>query len=237
MRSPCASPAQARKLISPQTHRKVVAMDLLPSPAALVAFVLASCVFVITPGPDLTYYLGQTVSRGRAAGVAAVLGNSLGLLCHSTLAALGLSALLAASASAFTVLKIVGAVYLAWLGIQALRHGSALNLKGGSGDGRLGPVFAKGVLINILNPKVIVFFITFLPQFVAAGEPNIGVKLFLLGVLYIVLSIPISFLIVAGAGGFAGMLQRSARARRTVDYLFAGVMGAFAVKLLATRAG
>jgi threonine/homoserine/homoserine lactone efflux protein len=211
-------------------------MDLLPSPAALAVFVAACCVFVVTPGPDLVYFLGQTVTRGRAAGMVAVLGNSLGLLFHSTLAALGLSALLAASATAFTVLKLVGALYLLWLGIQAIRHGSAFSLPTAAG-GRAGlrQVFAKGVLINVLNPKVIVFFITFLPQFIVPGEPNAGAKLFVLGVLYIALSIPISALIVLGAGGFAGLLQRSATARRTVDWLFAGVMGAFAVKLLTTR--
>lgn len=212
-------------------------MDLFPSPAALAVFVAACAVFVVTPGPDLTFYLGQTVSRGRAAGMAAVLGNSLGLLFHSTLAALGLSALLAASATAFTILKIVGAIYLLYLGIQAVRHGSALSLEAGKTGAGLGRVFAKGLLINILNPKVIVFFITFLPQFIVPGEPSAGPKLFLLGVLYIVLSIPISALIVLGAGGFAGLLQRSATARRAVDWLFAGVMGAFAAKLLATRPG
>lgn len=212
-------------------------MDLLPSPAALAVFVAACCVFVITPGPDLAYFLGQTVTRGRAAGMVAVLGNSLGLLFHSTLAALGLSALLAASATAFTALKIVGAVYLLYLGIQAIRHGSAFSLPAGQGAAGLGRVFAKGLLINVLNPKVIVFFITFLPQFIVPGEPNAGPKLFVLGVLYIALSIPISALIVLGAGGFAGLLQRSAAARRTVDFLFAGVMGAFAVKLLTTRPG
>jgi threonine/homoserine/homoserine lactone efflux protein len=212
-------------------------MDLFPSPAALAVFVAACAVFVVTPGPDLTFYLGQTVSRGRAAGMVAVLGNSLGLLIHSTLAALGLSALLAASATAFTILKIGGAVYLLYLGIQAIRHGSALSLASGAGSAGLGRVFAKGLLINVLNPKVIVFFITFLPQFIVPGEPNAGSKLFVLGVLYIVLSIPISALIVIGAGGFAGLLQRSATARRSVDFLFAGVMGAFAAKLLATRPG
>jgi threonine/homoserine/homoserine lactone efflux protein len=210
-------------------------MDLFPSPAAFAVFAAACCVFVVTPGPDLTYFLGQTVSRGRAAGIVAVLGNSLGLLFHSTLAALGLSALLAASATAFTILKIVGAIYLLYLGFQAIRHGSALSLPSGAGRSGLGRVFAKGLLINVLNPKVIVFFITFLPQFIVAGEPNAGLKLFVLGVLYIALSIPISTLIVLCAGGFAGLLQRSATARRTVDWLFAGVMGAFAAKLLATR--
>jgi threonine/homoserine/homoserine lactone efflux protein len=212
-------------------------MDLFPSPAALAVFVAACCVFVVTPGPDLVYFLGQTVTRGRAAGMAAVLGNSLGLLFHSTLAALGLSALLAASVTAFTILKVVGALYLLWLGIQAIRNGSGFSLPVNGAPAGLGAVFAKGLLINVLNPKVIVFFITFLPQFIVPGEPNAGAKLFVLGTLYIALSIPISGLIVLGAGGFAGLLQRSASARRTVDWLFAGVMGAFAIKLLTARAG
>jgi threonine/homoserine/homoserine lactone efflux protein len=92
-------------------------------------------VITFTPGPDMTLFLGKAVRQGTAAGLAAMLGASTGVLIHTVLVALGLSALLAASATAFLILKVVGAIYLLWLAIDAVRHGSALNLEAGQGAG------------------------------------------------------------------------------------------------------
>lgn len=212
-------------------------MELLPSVPVLATFALAAAALTLTPGPDMTFFLSQTISRSRAAGVAAFGGAAAGLLVHSTLVAVGLSALLLASATAFTVLKFVGALYLLWLAIEALRKGSAFHLEKSSGSGSLSGVFFKGFLINLLNPKIIVFFLTFLPQFVSPTDPYAGAKLFILGVLFVIVAAPIVLAMIAGAGGLASLLRNSARLRRTVDYLFAAVLGGFAIKLLATRAG
>lgn len=212
-------------------------MDLLPSWQVLATFSLASAALTLTPGPDMTYFLSQTVSRSRAAGVAAFLGAAAGLLVHTTLVAVGLSALLLASATAFTVLKFVGALYLLWLAVEALRKGSAFHLERTSGGAPLHTVFVKGMLINLLNPKIIVFFLTFLPQFVSPTDPHAGGKLFVLGILFVVVAAPIVLAMIAGAGRLADTLKSSAKVRRAVDYLFASVLGGFAVKLLATRAG
>ena len=103
--------------------------DIPPDLEVLLAFTAAGIVLVITPGPDMTLFLGQTLTGGRARGIAAYLGASAGLVVHTMLAAFGLSALLARSATAFGVLKVVGVAYLVWLAIDALRHGSALTLK------------------------------------------------------------------------------------------------------------
>src|SRR5438876_9294446 len=137
-------------------------MIFVPAFDVLVAFTAAALLLIVTPGPDMTLFLGQTLRAGRARGFAAMLGASTGLTIHSLLAAFGLSALLAASSVAFTVVKIAGVLYLLWLAVGAIRHGSALTLPAQPGEPqRLGRVFLMGVGVNLLNPKIVMFFLTF----------------------------------------------------------------------------
>jgi len=213
-------------------------MDFIPSLPVLGAYVIAVLVITFTPGPDMTLFLGKAVRQGRAAGMAAMLGSAVGSLIHTTLIALGLSALLAASATAFFILKVVGALYLLWLAIDAIRNGSSLNLDAGAPNPAGEPLFRtwlKGLAVNLLNPKVIMFFVTFLPQFVQAGDPNATGKLVFLGVTYVVVSTPIAAMMIASAARLARLLKRSPRVMRAVDWLFAGIFGAFAVRLLLTQ--
>jgi threonine/homoserine/homoserine lactone efflux protein len=212
-------------------------MMFLPAPETLAAFSLASLVLIFTPGPDMTLFLGETLRAGRARGFAAMLGASTGLMVHSLLAAFGLSALLAASAAAFTALKVIGVAYLLWLALQAIRHGSALTLRPGVGEQRpLAQVFALGVGVNLLNPKIVMFFLTFLPQFVSAADPHASAKLLFLGLYFLALSIPTCALLILTAERFTQAIRRSPRVMRTIDWLFAGLMAAFAVRLLFARA-
>jgi threonine/homoserine/homoserine lactone efflux protein len=212
-------------------------MTFLPSLEVLLAYTAAAVVLIITPGPDMTLFLGQTLAGGRARGFASMLGVSTGLIAHSLLAAFGLSALLAASATAFGMLKIAGVAYLIWLAFQALRQGSALALRTEAADPRpLGRVFLVGLGVNLLNPKIIVFFLTFLPQFVSVSDPHAGGKLMFLGLYFIALGIPICALLILAAERFTAAIRRSPRAMRALDYLFAGLMGAFAVRLWFARA-
>ena len=212
-------------------------MTFLPDPGVILAFTVAGIILVITPGPDMTLFLGQTLTGGRARGIAAFLGASAGLVVHTMLAAFGLSALLAHSATAFGVLKIGGALYLAWLAIDALCRGSALTLAPGVATPQpVGQVFLMGVGINLLNPKIIMFFLTFLPQFVSASDPHAGAKLMFLGLYFIALGIPICLALILLAERFTAAIRRSPRVMRAIDYLFAGLMGAFAVRLLFARA-
>jgi threonine/homoserine/homoserine lactone efflux protein len=212
-------------------------MTFLPDLQVMLAYTAAAIILVITPGPDMTLFLGQTLTGGRGRGIAAYLGASTGLVVHTMLAAFGLSALLAHSAAAFGVLKIVGCAYLLWLAFDALRRGSALTLAPGAADPQpLGQVFLMGVGINLLNPKIIMFFLTFLPQFVSASDPHAGAKLMFLGLYFIVLGIPICFVLILAAERFTAAIRRSPRMMRAIDYLFAGLMGAFAVRLLFARA-
>ena len=212
-------------------------MTFLPDLQVMLAYTAAAIILVITPGPDMTLFLGQTLTGGRARGIAAYLGASTGLVVHTMLAAFGLSALLAHSATAFGVLKIAGVAYLMWLAFDALRRGSALTLSTGSGTPQpLGQVFLRGVGINLLNPKIIMFFLTFLPQFVSASDPHAGAKLMFLGLYFIALGIPICIALIVLAERFTNAIRRSPKVMRGIDYLFAGLMGAFAVRLLFARA-
>src|SRR3954468_21955982 len=125
-------------------------MTFVPDLNVLLAYTAAAIILVITPGPDMTLFLSQTLTGGRTRGIAAYLGASAGLVVHTMLAAFGLSALLAHSAAAFGALKIVGAAYLLWLAFNALRRGSALTLVADSADQKpLGQVFLMGVGINL----------------------------------------------------------------------------------------
>ena len=213
-------------------------MEFLPTTATLVQFAIATIVIAITPGPDMTLFVGRALSEGRAAGFACMLGAMTGIVIHTALVALWLSALIVASPEAFFVLKLVGALYLVWLAYQAIRHGSAFSP--GTGEARAKRSFfanwATGLGINLLNPKIILFFMTFLPQFVSASDPDAPAKLFFLGALFIPLSLPITVPMVIAADSFSALLKRSPRVTRVIDYVFAGVFSAFALRILMTQA-
>ena len=136
-------------------------------------FLATGIVLNLTPGPDTFYILGRSMAQGRSAGIASVLGISTGSLIHTFAAALGLSALLAASASAFLAIKFAGAAYLVYLGFRMLfaRASAATIPKSFSTSGFL-VVYRQGLLTNILNPKVALFFLAFVPQFIAAGSSS-----------------------------------------------------------------
>jgi threonine/homoserine/homoserine lactone efflux protein len=208
----------------------------VPEFPVLAAYLVAAVVLGLTPGPDMTLFLSKTVAQSRTAGLAAFAGASTGLVVHSVLVAAGLSVVLAASASAFTILKVVGAIYLAYLAYDAIARGSALSLERSGPRESIGSVYLKGLLVNLLNPKIIVFFVTFLPQFVSPADPQAAKKLLFLGFAFVVVNLPVCVGLILSADWIAGYLKRSPRATRVVDWLFAGVLGAFAVRLFLTQA-
>ena len=165
-----------------------------------------------------------------------MLGATIGCVVHTLLAAIGLSALLAASTTAFTIVKIIGACYLLWLAVDAIRSGSALNVKVGAGQPE---PFMKTLLlgagVNLTNPKVVLFFVTFLPQFVRAGDPDAAGKLVFLGIFYVVFTLPFALLMILGAERLIGFLKGRRRVLRAIDWTFAGVFGFFAVHILSTQ--
>ena len=153
-------------------------------------FLAAAVVLELAPGPDLAFILGQTAKGGRRSGLAAMLGIWAGALCHVAFAAAGLSAVVAASALAFATVKWIGVAYLLWLGIGALRS------RGGSLTGAAAPLgasagwaaFRQGAFVDVLNPKVAIFFLAFLPQFVVPGAGPVWLQLAAHGVLVIVVA-------------------------------------------------
>ena len=190
----------------------------------LAAAYVATClVLAATPGADMALFLSRTLSGGRTQGFAAQAGASVGLIFHTFAAALGLSALLAASAEAYEAVKIVGALYLLWLAWGAIRHGSRLSSET-SARGGLRGAFATELLINLTNPKIVLFFLTFLPQFISASDPHASAKLFVLGLGFIVITTAVNAVVILLAGRFVAAAKRNPRALRVFDYGFAALM-------------
>ncbi len=168
----------------------------------LALFLAASAALTIAPGPDNLQVLARGISQGRVAGVVAALGFAVGCLLHTALAALGIAAALRASPVAFDAIRIAGGVYLIWIGIQALRARGAFSLSKESGDARKWAIFRQSVLGNVMNPKVTLFFLVFLPQFVDAdSKPEI--QMALLGVIFM-LQTAVIFGAIGLSSGFIG---------------------------------
>jgi threonine/homoserine/homoserine lactone efflux protein len=151
----------------------------------LALFVVSGLLLNITPGPDTLYILGRTASQGWRGGAVAALGIGAGLFVHTLAAVVGLSALLAASATAFTIVKWVGAAYLVYVGVSLLLARPAIQPPAPAlrAAGRQ-TVFLQGFLTNVLNPKVALFFLAFLPQFVDSGAPNKALAFLFLGLVF-----------------------------------------------------
>ena len=212
-------------------------MTFVPETAIILQFAAATLIIAITPGPDMTLFVGRALSQGRGAGLACMAGAMTGILIHTILVAIGLSALIVASPQAFLMLKIVGAVYLVWLAWQAIRRGSAFSPDGRpAGQRSMMRNWATGVAIDLLNPKVVLFFMTFLPQFVSADDPHAPQKLLFLGLLFIPISLPVTVPMVLAADAFARLLRKAPKVTRVIDYLFAGVFSAFAFRILTAPA-
>ncbi|MGO9770003.1 MAG: LysE family translocator [Roseiarcus sp.] len=180
----------------------------------------------------MALFLSRTLAGGRPHGFAALAGAMTGLLVHTFAAALGLSALLAASERAYDAVKFAGALYLLYLAYGALRHGAALRLEGqGGAGGGLARSYLTGLLINLTNPKIVLFFVTFLPQFIDVGDAAAAQKFFFLGLAFIAIGASVNAAIIAAAARFVAAARANPRAIRWFDYGFAGLMGAFAARL------
>ncbi len=152
----------------------------------IALFLVASALLTVAPGPDIIYVLTRGVSQGRSAGLAAAFGFATGCIFHTLLAALGVAALIRSSELAFTAVRWAGAAYLVWIGVQALRHRASFSLAGGGGSRALFTIYRQSVIGNALNPKVTLFFLSFLPQFVDASAGGVAWQMALLGALFMV---------------------------------------------------
>jgi len=189
-------------------------------------FILSGLLLNITPGPDTAYIIGRSLQLGWRGGAAAVSGISVGCLVHVFGAAIGLSALLMASSAAFTVLKWAGAAYLLFTGVQMLLSRSrplADTASLGSDQTSLARVFWQGALTNVLNPKVALFFLAFLPQFVAAESSHKTLAFLALGLIFITSGTLWCFAIAAFAARAAGRIRRSAGAMAWINRTLGGL--------------
>lgn len=174
----------------------------------LLLFIAASAALTIAPGPDNVQVLARGISQGRGAGVTAALGFGAGCLFHTLLAALGVAALLRSSPLAFDLVKIAGGLYLLWIGVQALFGKGAFSLASGGPAAPLRAIFRQSVLGNMMNPKVTLFFLVFLPQFVhpQAGRPEL--QMALLGLVFAAQTVVIFGAMGLGASAVGRSLQR-----------------------------
>lgn len=211
-------------------------MDFLPSLPTLLAFTAASLLLAVTPGPDMTLSISRALAQGRGPALFVVVGTSTGILIHTLLVAFGISALITASPTAFFILKTGGAGYLLWLAIQAVRLGSSLSVERVEGNKASALAnISTGLGVNLLNPKVIIFFMTFLPQFVTATDPDVTQKLIFLGVFFILVGSPVNVIVILLADKLAAWLQANPKVLRGIDYTFAGVFSVFAFKIFMTQ--
>jgi len=188
----------------------------MPELHSFLLFVAAGLALNFTPGPDMLYVAARGASEGRSAGIASALGIGAGTLFHIAVVALGLAALLQAVPVAYLVLRIAGAVYLVYLGIRALRSRTTLSLQ------RIEPaplpaVFWQGVITNVLNPKVALFFLAFLPQFVDPSRGNPVVQIVVLGLVFDFNGTLVNLAVALGSSRAASRLRNANRASRILQ--------------------
>jgi threonine/homoserine/homoserine lactone efflux protein len=203
---------------------------------ALITFVAASTLLSFAPGPDNIFVLLQSALHGRRAGLLITLGLCTGLLVHTALVALGVAALIMVSTTAFTVLKLAGASYLVYLAIMAWGASTsvAASEKVPALSGR--QYYLRGILMNLSNPKVAIFFLAFLPQFARPEDGSVTTQLLVLGMVFILVALAVFSLIAVLAGWLAGRLQGSSGAQILLNRLAALVFLGLAARLaLASR--
>jgi threonine/homoserine/homoserine lactone efflux protein len=206
------------------------------TPDQFFAFLAAAILLTLSPGPDNMMVLGIGMAKGRARGMAFGLGCALGCLSHTLLAAIGISALIAASPLAFTALKLCGGLYLAWMGFKAIRSrgGAAVNrLDGAKEPART--LFLRGMLANAINPKVALFFLSFLPQFVAAGRGDARLQTALLGIVFTLQAAVLFGTLGFFSGAVGAWLGRRPRAGMWLDRIAGAVFIGLGLRLIVAR--
>lgn len=193
-------------------------------------FVAASWALIIAPGPDMLYVITRGMSQGRKAGLLSALGVTLGILVHTVFAALGLAVLLQTSALLFLTVKYIGALYLLYLGLKALKDKSSFApFKQQAADFRF--IFWQGVLSNVLNPKVALFFLAFLPQFVNRTSGHVALQMVTLGLLFAFFGIIFLSLVAYFSGGLGGWLASRTRLAGALRWLTGGVFIGLGIRL------
>ena len=197
----------------------------------LILFLTASLVVIVAPGPDNILVLTRGVTLGRRAALVSAAGASVGLVTHSIFAAAGLSALLARSAVAFSVVKYAGAAYLIYLGIRALLDRERFVLSQGTAPVGLKSVFVQAVASNVLNPKIAVFFLAYLPQFANPAAGGTALRLLMLGLTFALLTWVIFSVIALFSGTFETWMRTRPRIAGGLGWLTGSVLIGLGLKL------
>lgn len=201
----------------------------------VLLFFTTSILLSLSPGPDNLFVLAQAAQQGQKAGLLVTLGLCAGLLVHTTAVTFGLAAVFAASATAFAVLKFAGAGYLLFLAWQAFRAGAQTGPASAVDRLTPGKLFRRGMIMNITNPKVSIFFLAFLPQFVNPRNGSLAIQFLLLGCLFIVATILVFGAISLLAGAMGDKIRQSARAQLLLNRVAGTIFAGLAVKLATTR--
>ena len=201
---------------------------------AFLLFLAAACVIALSPGPGIFYVAARTLADGRGAGLASSLGTGLGGLVHVAAGAAGVSALIMASAEAFAVLKIVGALYLVWLGIKTARE-AGIDVSATTRGGSAGKAFRDGIVVEALNPKTAAFFLAFLPQFVDPTVGPIWLQFLGLGLISVMLNTMVDVIVVITAARARSMALARPSLLRRLRIGAGAVLAGLGISLLLAR--
>ena len=198
----------------------------------LLLYVVASLALILTPGQDMIYVIGRALAQGRVAGLCSAIGVIIGILVHTALAAIGVGAILQASEALFTALKLVGAAYLVYLGVRMMATREvAIDASGGGSRASRTSLVLQGVLSNVTNPKIILFFFAFLPQFVDPASAHPTRDLIGLGVLYAVLGLPVKCGVALVAAHLSDRMLRKPKALVWMNRACGALLVALGVRL------
>lgn len=204
-------------------------------PTKFTLFITVSWALILAPGPDMLYVITRGMAHGRKVGMLSAMGVICGILVHTTAAALGLTLIFQTSALAFLIVKYLGAAYLIYLGIKSWREKNILNLQATLSIVNAQRVFWQGVLSNVLNPKIAIFFLAFLPQFVDKGSSQVTLQLVILGLTFA--SLGLVFLLAVGysSGTIGGWLTRRPQYVQFLGKLSGGLLVGLGVRLALTE--
>jgi threonine/homoserine/homoserine lactone efflux protein len=196
-------------------------------------FIGASIILCIVPGPDMIYLLSRTIAQGKKAGFAATLGINLGGYFHLTAAILGISAIIATSATAFTILKYCGAAYLIYIGFKAILSNTSSAIDSSDKEVHLSikAIFWQGFISDVLNPKVAIFFISLLPQFIQSDDNNTFTQLIILGITVNIIALLINLLLVWFSHSVSSNLRKSHRVSKVLNNVMGTIFISLGLKL------
>jgi threonine/homoserine/homoserine lactone efflux protein len=197
----------------------------------VLSFLVVSMLLTIAPGPDILFVIMQSISHGKKSGIATALGLCTGVTVHTLAAAFGISAILHESVLAFQILKYAGALYLLYLAWQAFKEGKQAFSTETVPKQSLSSLYKRGIFMNVLNPKVSLFFLAFLPQFVSPASGHMSIQMIFLGILFMLQAILIFTIVAVCAETFGRKIIGSTGAMKYVNVLKAGVFACISIRL------